>query len=758
MRRLILLAVCLALCGFALWGAQPNPVITQTSLPNGLVGTAYSQTLTATLGYGTIVGASYTFSLASGTPPSGLTLGADGTLAGPPTATGTFNFTVQVASNLFINGVQQPTLTGTQAFTIVIYPALAITTQTANAGTVGASYSQTFAATGGAGAYTWSLEAGAVAPPGLTISTAGVLSGIPTASASYAVPVIVSCQIPTLGTQTTGRTFSVVIAAAPPLAFTGSLSGGVVGAPYSSTLVASGGYEAGTYSFSPTTVPPPPGLTLSSGGTLSGTPTATGTYPFAMFITSSVAGSNLPPLTITPSFTIVIYPALAITPQAANTGTVGVPYSQTFKATGGAGPSTYTWSVLSTPPPGLTLSAAGVLSGTPTAVGTYPFTIQVSSQIPTVGAQTASLLLTPEIAAGPLTITGTLGNGTVGVPYSATLGGSGGYGAGTYTFSVTSGTLPAGIKLSASGALSNTPTVAGTSTFTVQATSTDPNVEDNLPPVTATQSFTVVIYPALAITTQTASSGTVGTPYSQTFTATGGGGPSTYTWSVIGGTPPPGLTFSAAGVLSGTPTASGTYSFSVQVSSQVPTLGTQTASQAFSVVITLSSLTINGNLGGGVVGSPYSATLGATGGYGAGTYTFSVGSGVPPPGLTFSAGGAVSGAPTAAGTFNFTVQVTSTPTGIFLNLPPPPLRATQSFTVVIYPVLTIATQTASSGTVGTPYSQTFTATGGAGPSTYTWSVANGTLPAGLTLSAQGVLFGTPTASGSFSLTVQVTSQ
>ena len=730
--------------------AEPDPVIAPTSFPNGILGTAYSQTLTASLGYGA---GTYTFSLASGALPSGTTLSAGGTLSGTPTAAGTFTFTAQCTSNLTVNGVTLPPVTGTQSFTVVVYPVPAITPQTMSSGSVGVPYSQTFAATGGAGpsTYTWSLAAGTL-PPGLTLSAAGVLSGTPTTAGTFSIYVQVSSQIPTVGAQVASQWFTVVIGATSSLTITGSLSGGTVGVPYSATLTGSGGYSTGAYTFALASGTLPAGLTLSAGGTLSGTPTAAGTSTFTVQVTSAAA--SLPPLTATQSYTVVVYPVLAITPPTANSGSVGAAYSQTLTATGGAGPSTYTWSLASgTLPPGLTLSAAGVLSGTPTTAGTFSFTVQVSSQVPTIGAQTASQAYSVVIATVPsLSIAGILSGGTVGVPYSGTLTGVGGYSTGAYTFALASGALPAGLTLSAGGTLSGTPTAAGTSTFTVQVTS----AAASLPPLTATQSYTVVIYPVLAITLATASSGSVGVVYSQVFTSTGGGGTSTYTWSVTAGAPPPGLTFSAAGVLSGTPTTAGTFSFTVQVSSQVPTIGVQTASQAFSIVIAaLSSLTITGTLGSATAGIPYSATLGATGGYGTGTYTFSLVAGALPTGVTLSAGGTLSGTPTGAGTSTFTVQVTSTLTTAVASLLP--LTATQSFTVVVSATSLTITGSPGSGTVGVPYAATFTGSGGYGTGTYTFSLASGTLPANITLSTGGILSGAPTAVGTFTFTVEVTS-
>jgi len=137
------------------------------------------------------------------------------------------------------------------------------------------------------------------------------------------------------------------------------------------------------------------------------------------------------------------------------------------------------------------------------------------------------------------------------------------------------------------------------------------------------------------------------------------------------------------------------------------------------------------------VGAPYSATLGATGGFGAGTYTFSLSSGSLPPGTQLSAGGVLSGTPTAAGTFPIVVKVTSTQPGLEVTLPP--VTATQSFSVVIYPALTVTPQTLVPGIVGTAYSGTIAATGGYGAGTYTFSLASGALAPGITLTASGAL-------------------
>jgi len=153
----------------------------------------------------------------------------------------------------------------------------------------------------------------------------------------------------------------------------------------------------------------------------------------------------------------------------------------------------------------------------------------------------------------------------------------------------------------------------------------------------------------------------------------------------------------------------------------------------------------------GTASAAYSATLGATGGYGTGTYTFSLASGTLPTGTTLSAGGILSGTPTGAGTFTFTVQVTSTLATAVANILP--LTATQSFTVVVSGLSLTIAGSPGSGTAGVPYSATLTGSGGYGTGTYTFSLASGTLPLDMTLSAGGILSGTPTAVGTSTLDV-----
>lgn len=154
-----------------------------------------------------------------------------------------------------------------------------------------------------------------------------------------------------------------------------------------------------------------------------------------------------------------------------------------------------------------------------------------------------------------------LPSGEVAQPYGATFSASGG--SGTFSWSVTAGALPAGLLLNAAtGALSGTPTIEGTATFTVRAT----DASDTSNYADAPSSITIAPQPVapVIITTTTLPDGLRGASYSAALASSGGQAP--VTWSIASGNLPPGLTLSAStGVVSGTPIKRGTWSFTVKV-------------------------------------------------------------------------------------------------------------------------------------------------------------------------------------------------
>ena len=176
-----------------------RPSITTSSLPGGLVGQAYSQALAATGGDG-----SYAWSVSAGALPDGLTLSTAGNITGAPTQAEMASFTVQVVS------AGQSATSSLSIAVAAPIPPPSITTTSLPSGTVGQTYGQTLAATGGDGAYAWSVTSGSL-PSGLTLSTAGNVTGTPTQAeaASFTVQVVSAGQSAT-------ASLSIAVVATPP--------------------------------------------------------------------------------------------------------------------------------------------------------------------------------------------------------------------------------------------------------------------------------------------------------------------------------------------------------------------------------------------------------------------------------------------------------------------------------------------------------------------------------------------------------------
>ena len=177
-------------------------------------------------------------------------------------------------------------------------------------------------------------------------------------------------------------------------------------------------------------------------------------------------------------------------------------------------------------------------------------------------------------SATPVSITtSSLADGVVNTSYSQTLAATGG--TSPYTWAKV-GTWPTWLDLDAStGKLSGTPTTPGTSTFTVKVT------DSASPAATATKSFTLTVSDLAIDTAATLPAAAVSVPYTETLLASGGTSP--YTWALSSGTLPAPLTLSAAGVLSGTPTAAGTFSFSIKATDSASPAASVTKSFSLTV-------------------------------------------------------------------------------------------------------------------------------------------------------------------------------
>jgi hypothetical protein len=341
----------------------------------------------------------------------------------------------------------------------------------------------------------------------------------------------------------------------------------------------------------------------------------------------------------------------------------------------------------------------------------------------------------PSSPINPVSIaTTTLTSGVVGLPYSSSIQAVNG--TSPYTFAITAGTLPAGLTLAANGAISGTPTAAGNSTFQVQVTDSSNPVEKSL------QSLGISIVAPVVIGGGALPAGAVGSAYSSTVQATGGTPP--YVYTITSGALPAGLTLLSSGIISGTPTTAGIASFSIQATDSAST--SQRASAAFTLAIQPPPLVVTTTtLPNAQLNTAYATSLQANGG--TQPYTFSLKSGALPLGLTLSPSGTIAGTPTNSGTSTFTVAVkdaSSTPQTVSINL---------SITVSSSP-LSVHVVSLATPVLGSSYNQTIVVSGGTAP--YAFVISSGSLPTGLTISSSGTITGTPTALGTFAVTLQVT--
>jgi hypothetical protein len=593
----------------------PCPTITLNppALPNATINVAYGQTITAN------PAGSYTFTVSIGATPPGLTLNSNGTWSGAPNTPGNYSFTVMA---------QDPSgCTGSQSYTLmVVCPTISVMPASLPAAIAGAAYTQNLTTTGGMAPVMIMVTSGSL-PPGLTLNPNGTWSGAPTTLGGYSFSVTAQdasgCAV--------SQSYTITVVCPTVVLTPATLPGTPAGSPYSQQLSVT---ASGSFTFSLTSGLLPMGLSLSPSGLLSGTPTQSG--PFNFRVTATAFGSCTGFL----DYTLVVNcTTIDLTPTSLPGGSVGTAYSQTVSGT----PSgTYSYTLTSGAlPPGLSLNASsGQITGTPTTNGTYNFTITATAGA-CMGSRGYSVVIgCPAIS---FTTTSPLPPGSASVAYSQTLNVTP---AGSYTFSITSGGLPSGVTLNTStGVISGTPSVPGTYNFTIQAMDGGGCI--------ATQSYSLVIA-CPTITLSALPTPVLSTAYNQTVTASPAG---SYSFAVTAGALPTGLSLNpATGVVSGTPTVAGAYSFTITATG----FGSCTGSRTYSGTIVgggCPAITLAA-LPSGMVGVSYNNYATALP---VASYTYTVTAGTVPPGLTlYSFLGLLSGYPTTAGTYNFTITATDT--------------------------------------------------------------------------------------------------
>lgn len=465
------------------------------------------------------------------------------------------------------------------------------------------------------------------------------------------------------------------------------------------------------------------GTALATGNTYAPTGlTATTTYYIEVGKGSCVNAERVP-------VTVNVNPAIVFATASLTNATIASSYSkQVPVATGGTPAFNYTLAPGSTLPAGLTLSATGLISGTPTAAeGPYSFSVLATDSKGCTAITPFNLTVTAALSLPAAT----LPNGTVNTLYPtqtlpAAIGGTG-----PYTYIATPGSLPPGLAFNpATREITGTPTQAGT--YVVHVTVTDANGN------TKTADYTIVVRDPLVLPAATLANGTVGIPYpAQAIpAATGGVGP--YAYSAPAASLPPGLTFNpTTREITGTPTLAGTYSIPVTVTDGDGKSITTNYTIVVGNPLVLPPATLaDGNVNVGYTSQPIPSATGGTTPY---TYVATN----LPPGLSFNAGTRVIfGTPTQSGLYSVTVTVTD-------NIG---TTATNTYALRVIGALSLPTMALADGTVGTVYTeQTLPeVTGGTGP--YTYTSAN--LPPGLSFDPiTRKVTGTPTQGGTFTFSV-----
>jgi hypothetical protein len=385
-------------------------------------------------------------------------------------------------------------------------------------------------------------------------------------------------------------------------------------------------------------------------------------------------------------------------------------------------------------PSGLALdSSSGIISGTPIANSDSPITIQAADAKAATSSQFfftvwGKLVINP-VSATPAHL---------GAPFSLSISAQGS--SAVANWAISGGQLPPGLSFMLSPfnanfvTVSGTPSKVGAYSFTVQA-------QDYTLPQVATMTISIVVDSHLALSKSSLKNGGQNQPYSDSFSVVNGTPP--FHWSVTGNFPAGLKVNSASGAVSGTPADFGGFIYSVSVSDSSSPAQSDSAQGLFNIAQQLHVVSTFSNA---FIGLPYNEPIIAVGG--SYPYTWTLASGALPPGLSLSSYGSISGTPTLLGSYSFVLQVTDSGSPPYILTVPVTIQVTPQPLADFGPPL-------SPAAVNVLYHSQIPASGGTPP--YTWSIASGRLPLGLTLDlSTGYIDGTPTQVGTVNFVARVT--
>jgi Putative Ig domain len=636
------------------------------------------------------------------------------TLSGTPAAGtgGVYPITVKASNGVSPNAAQ--------SFTLTVDQAPGITSPAGTTFAAGVSSSFGVASSGYPAA---DLSETGTLPGGVSFVDNGdgtaTISGTPTSGGSYPITITASNGVSPDATQSFILTVTTTTQA--PSITSGNSTTFTVGSSGSFTVSSSGKptprlSESGTL---------PSGVSFSDNGdgtaSLSGKPTSNGVYALTITASNGVSPDA------TQSFTLTVDQAPAVTSAASTTFTEGSAGTFTVST---SGYPTAALSEVGTLPAGVSFVDNGdgtaTLSGTPAAGtrGTYTPTFKASNGVSPNATQSFTLT----VDAAPAITSASSTTFTVGSSGSFTVITTGNPAA---TVSKT-GSLPSGVSFVAhangTATLSGTPAAGTGGTYPITITASNGVSPD------ATQSFTLTVDQAPAVTSANSTSFDEGS--SNSFTVSTSGYPTAALSEV--GTLPAGVSFVDNGdgtaTLSGDPTEGGTFPITVKANNGV----SPNASQSFTLTAGTAPEITSASSTTFAVGSHGTFTVTATGNP---TPTITA-SGSLPHGVTFS-GDSLSGTPTKAGTFQIGFEANN-------GISP---QAVQYFTLTVTG-LQITTTTLPTGSKGATYSSVLRTTGGTGP--YAWKITTGSLPPGLKLNTKtGKISGKPTHTGKYTFNVQV---